>query len=543
MVRAELIYNPYLLETEVRFNGNPPRINSLVEKYKGEKLQTWISEIPSIFYDEMNGYDFELDFSGTELDFEELKKSFIQAGVKKGQVQLFHKGELYSRHEKSVAIDDFLQWLEETPNRKFDTAAFRAKYRDLFESAYSFVVIGGTITVENLFPDIEVSIENVGSVDELRRTDLHSTPVLFYLDRKSAMSLQHNLLELLKRKDITQDQLFFMIAPALGTKAERVIKDLGVDEPQIVTSADDLQIYRYIELFPESEYIYDAIQVFRKEADQLGGVLEEENKQSEITNRDIHEKIRNLDDILARLKAANDLFVNRDNLDLPSDLVRAKDNLLYSINHWRIRKTKITRAEEAQAMAYEFESEAFQRFDSFKQAVEYIYATQCGVLAAHCDEWFRSACFKEDYSVEGIEPESLSEHSIRRIAEELLKIKEEQYVMPKEDFFGKLFKSTEETAQEPVLETTYYYEKWRAFAAGIAEVEADRLIQEAFAHLQDYYEQLSAAYNERIGQLIMEVSGDKEQVSLQLSEDERLLQADNDWHTTFCDKLRDIERS
>ena len=48
MVQAELIYNPYLLETEVRFNGQLPRINSLVEKYQGEKLQTWISEIPSI---------------------------------------------------------------------------------------------------------------------------------------------------------------------------------------------------------------------------------------------------------------------------------------------------------------------------------------------------------------------------------------------------------------------------------------------------------------------------------------------------------------
>ena len=83
MVRAELIYNPYLLETEVRFNGNPPRINSLVEKYQDKKLQTWVNEIPSIFYDEMNGYDFELDFSGTELDFEELRRSFIQAGVGK----------------------------------------------------------------------------------------------------------------------------------------------------------------------------------------------------------------------------------------------------------------------------------------------------------------------------------------------------------------------------------------------------------------------------------------------------------------------------
>ena len=44
MIKAELIYNPYLLETEVRFNGNPPRINSLVEKYQKEKLQTWVSE-------------------------------------------------------------------------------------------------------------------------------------------------------------------------------------------------------------------------------------------------------------------------------------------------------------------------------------------------------------------------------------------------------------------------------------------------------------------------------------------------------------------
>ena len=40
MVRAELVYNPYLLETEVLFDGKPPRINSLVEKYQGEKLQT-----------------------------------------------------------------------------------------------------------------------------------------------------------------------------------------------------------------------------------------------------------------------------------------------------------------------------------------------------------------------------------------------------------------------------------------------------------------------------------------------------------------------
>ena len=73
MVKAELSYNPYLLETKITFNGQEPRINSLVEKYQQETLQNWVRRIPSIFYDEMNGYDFELEFSGTKLEYEDLE--------------------------------------------------------------------------------------------------------------------------------------------------------------------------------------------------------------------------------------------------------------------------------------------------------------------------------------------------------------------------------------------------------------------------------------------------------------------------------------
>ena len=63
MMKAELNYNPYLLETSVKFNGQAPRINSLVEKFQNSSLQKWVHRIPDIFYDEMNGFDFELDFS------------------------------------------------------------------------------------------------------------------------------------------------------------------------------------------------------------------------------------------------------------------------------------------------------------------------------------------------------------------------------------------------------------------------------------------------------------------------------------------------
>ena len=60
MVRAEISYNPYLLETKVMFNNQPPKMNSRVNKFTGAKLQSWLNELPGIFRDEMNGYNFEL---------------------------------------------------------------------------------------------------------------------------------------------------------------------------------------------------------------------------------------------------------------------------------------------------------------------------------------------------------------------------------------------------------------------------------------------------------------------------------------------------
>ena len=68
MIKADLSYNPYIRELKVQFNGHPPRINSMIEKYQRRPLQDWIAEIPQIFHDEMNGYGFQLDFYGTELD-------------------------------------------------------------------------------------------------------------------------------------------------------------------------------------------------------------------------------------------------------------------------------------------------------------------------------------------------------------------------------------------------------------------------------------------------------------------------------------------
>lgn len=73
MVKVELKYNPYVLETKVYFNGQLPKINSQIEKFENKRLFVWSDKLLDILYSEMNGYDFDLDFSGTKADYEKIK--------------------------------------------------------------------------------------------------------------------------------------------------------------------------------------------------------------------------------------------------------------------------------------------------------------------------------------------------------------------------------------------------------------------------------------------------------------------------------------
>ena len=145
MVKAELSYNPYVQETTVKFNGQPPRINSHVEKYLDKKLQTWIHKLPVIFRDEMNGYDFDLEFSGTKLDYKALVDAFHTLGVSDEDVHLFHKNEIDERDKKLDMVDQLLKWLKENPNQRYDYEKVKSENNDLFEGDYQYIVLYGRI--------------------------------------------------------------------------------------------------------------------------------------------------------------------------------------------------------------------------------------------------------------------------------------------------------------------------------------------------------------------------------------------------------------
>ncbi|MGI6221588.1 MAG: hypothetical protein ACOYIP_06960 [Coriobacteriales bacterium] len=551
MVKVELSYNPYLLETLVSFNGNPPRINSLVEKYSSGKLQEWIDEVPHVFYDEMNGYDFELSFSGTDLDFEELGKSLERAGIGTDLVRPFHKGRIGGRNEKIQEINHLTAWLDENPNKRFDWQSFRDFNKELFEGVYPLVVVGNLPSLGNLqasdglFESIATSIDFVDSAGELRNTDLGSTPILVVVDRRSSKALPRNLENLLSRSDIRQNQLFFLINYD-SEKVERIIRDLGVTEPQIVSAPNDERIARYLEIYPVSERINDVIRAFAEQLKEIGSKLEEENRLSEITNKSVHEKIRNLDDTLNRLKEAADFFTNRDTLDYPAELSAAKATLMYEIGHWRSKKTKIDKIDDARRLSQEYEDIAKRQLEHFRQEVSWVFRSKCSEIERRTDEWYKHAQCDEDFAIDAPAQNPSSEHAIPAIASELMEIKSERYVAPKEDFFesfGKFFVGEPDASpQEAVLETVFYCEKWRSHVECVIAPIANSIVDETYASLCKHLAQLSDIYLEHLDALMRDAQLEKERASAQLSEDERLLQADNDWHSEFRDKLHTIER-
>ena len=541
MVKAELTYNPYLMDINVKFNGQPPRINSLIEKYQDSPLQDWINNIPCIFYDEMNGYDFELDFSGTSLDYEEVRKAFKKARVSEDQVTIFLKNELEPRETKTERITSLLNWLKSNPNRKFDYETFYQNNRGLFEDDYSYVILHCNFEHEEYEG---ISIETVDSVDELKNTNLSHTPILFYVSKETLPFLSDDLKKIISRNDVDYKQIFFFISDDLPrNKIKRIIIDLGIIEPVIVSDLLDEKINKYLLLYPVSDYINSAVKSFREEAGSISAVLEVENAKSESEGREIHLRLDNIEDTLKKSKIADELIMQRDNLEMPPEFISIKEKFIECISEWKNKKTKITKDDEALSVAAEFNTDIHRFYGDFSAQINGVFYKYIKNIKDMYYEWCREVV---DEKIE-IKDISFSKDDYPIIPEQtydLLELKEEKYVIPETNFIGKLFKSADNNTEKvPVLETTYYYQTWREYMIKVALPVAEENISIRFELLKKHYNELATSYHDLILKLIEEKSVEKDDVSSKLSDEEKILQKDNDWLSEFMDQIKSIERS
>lgn len=540
MITAELNHNPYLLLTAVRFNGQPPRINSQVEKYESVMLKDWIGKVPGIYHDEMNGYDFDLYFTGTKSDFESLRAVFVDNGISQDEVRLFHKNELEDAETKSDAIDSLVWWLRETPNRKFDFQDFYASHQEHFESAYPYIVINGSAEVD-VHP--QVSAELVRNAAELQDTVLTNTPVLFYLEPSTTKLSREDLKQILCRTDVRQNQLFFLLHPQLNEdQVRRVIMDLGVRKPQIVSSLGADEVLMYIRDYPITEFVRDSIQIFRAAIAPIEVKLESENRESELQNAEIHAQIDRYEEQLVLLKEADMFFTERDNFSTAHAFTDVQQNLFDNVTRWRNRKTKVVGDKECAEAAAAYDTDVARNMAEFVAAAERVYHTVAGEIRANFRKAYEAQGMALDYEPTQTQLLPMTECESVSLYEDLVGMKEITYEEQKLDFKALFRMPAIPEEREPVRVVTCYYAKWRDRVIHRISPVIFGWLEENIAHLLDYYNALAEEYHEHLTGLIEEQNRKKDEVSAQLSDDERKLQEDNDWLAEFKDKLTHIER-
>lgn len=537
MISAELQHNPYLLETNVKFNGQSPKINSQIEKYENQLLSDWVKNVPRIFYDEMNGYDFDLFFSGTEYDFQKLTQVFAQAGVTQEQVRLIMRNELEDAEVKINEINGMLDWLRAERNRQFDFDTFYDANKGLFEETFSCVLVRG---MDELAEDLSFTLENVKSVEEIASTDLTYVPVVFVVEESTMKQFRNELMELLARKDIEQKQLFFYISPNLDQDyAIRFICDLGIDEPQLISRIDDGNVEMYIKNYPMVAFVREVIRIVKKRVNVLEAQLKEKNEQSAIENAEVYYQISKLDGMIEKIKEADGHFVDLDNYTGATEFDNLKVEMEDLIRNWRSRKTKVVGEDEIDKSATEYEQELIRYAGGFFEKAITYYQLEKSRIEKKLNEIYLQQPLDSEYKPEGVVLDMPNKSEIIGIKEILVGLKEERYEEKKD--WLEIFKVSSEP-KELVLVVTCYYEQWRDKAIELIIPIVDNYIMESRQNLQSYYENLAKKYHEKLSQLHEYKVEEKNTTASQLSEDERMLQTDNDWLVMFKDRLEKIER-
>lgn len=537
MISVELQNNSYLLETHVRFNGQRPKINCQIEKYENQLLSDWVSNVPQIFYDEMNGYDFDLIFSGTEYDFQKLNQAFAANDVTPEQVRLIMRNELEDAEVKSDEINKMLEWLRSERNRQFDFEVFYNANKELFEETFSCVLIRG---IDELTEGLTFTLENVNSIEEIAGTNLTYIPVVFVVENNMLKKFRRELTELLVRKDVEQKQLFFYISPSMDQEyVIRFIQDLGVKNPHVISRLDDGNIATYIKNYPMIVYVREVIQTIEKEIKIMDAQLKEKNEQSAIENAEVHYQISALEEIVDKIKEVDRNFVDLDNYSGGTKFSNLKDELEDLIKKWKIRKTKVVGESDIDKNAAEYEQDLIKYMSEFYKNATAYYQYERGRIEKEFKDIYLKQPLDPEYEPEGVVLSMPSKTVIMGIKEVLVELKEERFE-EKPDLFD-FFKVSSET-KELVSVVTSYYEKWREKAVELIIPNVENYIEESQKNLQDYYNELAKKYHEKLSNLHDCKVKEKNNIASKLSEDERLLQADNEWLTKFKDQLIRIER-
>lgn len=545
MVQVELDYNPYLKETKIKFNGNEPRINSLVEKYTKSKLQSWIKDIPTIFHDEMNGFDFELLFSGTDLEFEELVDVFSIINEKIEQVKLIHKNRLESRDIKIERITKLIEWLLVNKNKNFDFKNYFDENNEQIYEDYRYIILYAELQNSSILNDKKVRVENIFDINELKNTNLKNTPILVCVDRQVYSGLQKDIKQLLSRNDIEKEQLFFLVENSLNLNiVERTIKDLGIDSPNIVKAIDDKNVLTYFDVHPITEYINKMIYTFENISSVIKDKLMVESENVAITNKDLYKQIKSLDNTLESLQKALNHFKMRDDIyliTLSSTYKFLIDDFENKLYRWRSRRTKTHSYQEAKEYSIKLSEKIVDWGEEFKQNLN-IYEDELRKnIYERYNEWYVLGKCEVDYLSKVFLKGTKEESFVNDINEELMELKQENLIVPGKGLIAHIFGS-DDNEKEEELQTTWTMNEWKNYIKDFAFPLMNLMIKRSEDKLVQYADSLVKDYQNKLKEMIDSKTKERNNLVSRLSNEEIQLENDNNWLVELNFQINGIEK-
>ena len=543
MVKVELKYNPYVLETKVYFNGQLPKINSQIEKFENKRLFVWSDKLLDILYSEMNGYDFDLDFSGTKADYEKIKY-IIEKKHLNSEIRLNFVNRLEEAAKKCRRFKEMITWLKRSAIEEFHFPEFwEINQEYMIENNLLYVLVDKKVADFSI-EDLDVNVDSIDSISQLPE-NIGFYPVLLVLDADKEAEFRQNLLALLQRKDLIADQIFILISENVNLAYYiRLINDLGLKQPQFIHSIDSPLIYDYFENYVRIDFLFKALKILETQKDMTSSKLDQKFETMKQNNREIFEKISKLDKEIADIQLAIEQFENWHLVMYKNEFEKLYVQLNETITHWKSRTKQIRNDSEAEKMMKELQGLTEKSLFEFKNAANRLFDDKLSELMNIFSRLYKDSNIQDSFYVHSRNELIISKYEVKNFSEKLRVLRQERLV-PKEDIFGlinRIVKNEQNKIQELVPDITYDLDKFREIACNETLPIAQNLLTDIENRLQSIQLYIVDEYKTHLSTILNEKLLEKANEANQLSASEKHLQDKKDWLIEFSGQLSEIER-
>lgn len=543
MVKVELKYNPYVLETKVYFNGQLPKINSQIEKFENKRLFVWSDKLLDILYSEMNGYDFDLDFSGTKADYEKIKY-LIEKNHLNSEIRLNFVNRLQEAAKKCRRFKEMLTWLKRSSIEEFHFLEFwEINQEYMIENNLLYVLVDKKVADFSI-EDLDVNVESIDSISQLPE-NIGFYPVLLVLDADKEAEFRQNLLALLQRKDLIADQIFILISENVNLAYYiRLINDLGLKQPQFIHSIDSPLIYDYFENYVRIDFLFKALKILETQKDLTSSKLDQKFETMKQNNCEIFEKISKLDKEIADIQSAIEQFENWHLVMYKNEFEKLYVQLNETITHWKSRTKQIRNDSEAEKMMKELQGLTEKSLFEFKNAANRLFDDKLSELMNIFSRLYKDSNIQDSFYVHSRNELIISKYEVKNFNEKLRVLRQERLV-PKEDIFGiinRIVKNEQNNIQELVSDISYDLDKFREIACNETLPIAQNLLIDIENRLQSLQLYIVDEYKTHLSTILNEKLLEKANEANQLSAAEKYLQDKKDWLIEFSGQLSEIER-